>query len=254
MYSHVGLNQNAQKKTYSQPYTFFKADYHPIFPLTIYQTWHTKRLPPKMRERVELLKRQNPRFEHRLFDDADCRAFIRDHFRPDVLDAYDALIPGAYKADLWRCCVLYIHGGIYLDIKFACVNGFRLIELTEQNHFVLDRMPPLSIYNAVMACQKGHPLLWLAIRKIVENVADRFYGSSPLEPTGPLMLGKLILQHKMNVNLDMVHYKGGGFILSKNRFVLSTEYPEYNAERGSTYQRLSTKRYDALWTEKNIYK
>lgn len=31
-------------------------------------------------------------------------------------EAYDALIPGAFKADLFRYCVLFIYGGVYADI------------------------------------------------------------------------------------------------------------------------------------------
>jgi len=112
---------------YNRPYTFFKPDYNPIIPLAIYQTWSTKDLPPKMRERIELLKSQHPRFTHHLYDDNDCREFIKTHFKPDVLWAYDSLVPGAYKADLWRLCILFINGGIYVDIKMCCVNGFKLI-------------------------------------------------------------------------------------------------------------------------------
>ena len=121
-------------KIYSQPYTFFKPYYNSLIPLNIFQTWITKDLPPKMRENVERLKQQNPRFTHHLFDNNDCREFIKDNFDSEVLNAYDTLIPGAYKADLWRLCVLYIHGGIYMDIKLNCINGFKLIELTEKNH------------------------------------------------------------------------------------------------------------------------
>jgi len=33
-----------------------------------------------------------------------------------VKEAYDALIPGAFKADLFRYCVLFIYGGVYADI------------------------------------------------------------------------------------------------------------------------------------------
>ena len=123
---------------YNQPYTFFKKDYKSIIPLNIYQTCATKDLTQKMRERLELLKHQNPRFNHHLFDDNDCREFIKTHFKPDVLYAYDMLIPGAYKADLWRLCILFIKGGIYMDIKLCCINGFKLIELTEEEHFVKD--------------------------------------------------------------------------------------------------------------------
>ena len=199
-------------KIYSKPYTFFKLDYNSIIPLDIYQTWFTKDLPQKMSERVELLKAQHPRFKHHLFDDNDCREFIKNNFKSDVLEAYDSLIPGAYKADLWRLCVLFIKGGIYLDIKLICINGFRLIELTENNHFVKDR-PVNSIYNALMACQKGNMFLYKCIRQIVENVKNKYYGNTPLSPTGPNMLGSVVINHKIRVNTDMTHYEGGGYII-----------------------------------------
>ena len=199
-------NEQLKLKLYNRPYTFFKSDYKPIMPLTIYQTWYTKNLPPKMKECVELLKKQNPKFEHFLFDDEDCRNFIKTNFSNDVLNAYDNLIPGAYKADLWRLCVLYINGGIYIDIKFSCINDFKLIELTENNHFVKDRVNPLSIYNAVMACEKNYPFLLQAINKIVSNVKNKYYGSGCLWPTGPEMLGDLILKKQILLNIDLFHY------------------------------------------------
>ena len=238
---------------YTKPYNFFKQNYNSIIPLDVYQTWFTKDLPPKMSERVNLLKRQNPRFNYHLFDNDECREFIKTHFRPDVLDAYDSLIPGAYKADLWRLCVLFINGGIYMDIKFCCVNGFRLIELTENEHFVKDR-PIHSIYNALMVCKKGNMFLLKCIRQIVENVKHKFYGNSPLSPTGPEMLGAVCINNRFPLNIDIIHYDGGGYVIYNNRFIMSTEYPEYNNERTSTYNNIHTKRYDALWFEKNIYK
>ena len=245
--------KNNDFKIYNQPYTFFKPDYNSIIPRDIYQTWFTKDLPQKMRERVELLKKQNPRFNHYLYDDNDCREFIKNNFKPDVLNAYDSLIPGAYKADLWRLCILFINGGIYLDIKLICVNGFRLIELTENNHFVKDR-PINTIFNTLMVSQKGNIFLYKAIRQIVENVNNKYYGNTPLSPTGPEMLGSVIINNKLVVNVDMTHYEGGGYIIYKNRFVISTEYPEYNNERTNSYNSINTKRYDKLWENRNIYK
>ena len=239
----------------TRPYRHLKPHYCPVIPLHIYQTWSTKNLKPAMLQRVEELKAQNPAFGHHLYDDADCREFIKEHFKPDVLDAYDKLIPGAYKADLWRLCVLFINGGIYMDIKLACINGFKLIELTEAEHLVLDRLPPLSIYNALMVARPGNPLLYQAIRRIVSNVQNRFYGSNALEPTGPLMLGNLVLSmaNSQIVNIDIKHYKNGGYLIYKNQFVISTEYPEYNSERLTTYNSKATKRYDLLWNEHRIY-
>ena len=222
-------------------------------PANIFQTWHTKQLPLIMFNAVNIIKKNNPRFKHYLFDDNDCREFIKNNFDKTILNAYDSLIPGAYKADLWRYCVLYIHGGIYLDIKLTCVNGFKLIELTEAEHFVKDRHPPLTIYNAIMICQKGNPFLWKAIYRIAINVHAKFYGKDPLEPTGPGMLGKIILKNKLSVNIDLYHYEGGGYVIYKNRFVFSTEYPEYNKERTQIYTAINKKRYDVMWNERNIY-
>jgi mannosyltransferase OCH1-like enzyme len=246
------IQRQMQKRFYQKPY-ILKSNYNSVIPLKIYQTWWTKNLPPAMRERVELLKQQNPRFEHFLFDDSDCRNFIKEHFNPDVLYAYDNLVPGAYKADLWRYCVLYINGGIYMDIKLICVNGFKLIELTEQEHFVKDRLGPLTIYNALMVCKPGNPFLLDAIHRVVKNVKSRYYGFDSLAPTGPRMLGSIIMEKKLNLNIDMNHFMDGGFVIYKNRFVISTEYPEYNAERLHANNTIKTKRYDALWSERRIY-
>jgi mannosyltransferase OCH1-like enzyme len=239
-------------KTLAIPYPI-KTNYSTIIPANIFQTWYTKKLPPLMAQTIFEIKRLNPKFNHYLFDDNDCREFIKTHFKPDVLNAYDRLIPGAYKADLWRLCILFIKGGIYLDIKLACINGFKLIELTEEEHFVKDR-PSNSIYNALMACLPGNIFLFKCIIQIVENVKNNFYGECPLSPTGPKMIGSVIVNNKLGANIDMIHYEGGGYIIYKNRFVISTEYPEYENERKSQYNIKNTKRYDKLWENKTIYK
>jgi hypothetical protein len=78
-------------------------------------------LPPKMYECVVsnlIHNRVGVDCIHYLYNDADCRAFIRSEFPPDVVAAYDRLIPTAFKADLWRYCVLYKYGGVYLDVKY----------------------------------------------------------------------------------------------------------------------------------------
>jgi mannosyltransferase OCH1-like enzyme len=250
---HQNNVENIKLILYNQPYTFFKSYYNSIIPLKIYQTWYTKDLPPKMKENVELLKQQNPRFEHHLFDDNDCREFIKTNFEEFVLNAYDGLIPGAYKADLWRYCVLYINGGIYMDIKLSCINGFKLIELTENEHYARDRIPPLTIYNAIMVCKAGNPFLWKAIYRIVINVSNKYYGNSSLDPTGPEMLGKIILRNNIPLNIDLKHYLGEGYVIYKNIFVFSTIYSTYNEERAKMNNSINKQRYTIMWDNKNIY-
>jgi mannosyltransferase OCH1-like enzyme len=237
----------------NRPYTYLKPYYNPIIPLKVYMTWHTKDLPVKMQENVNKLKEINPRFEVIIFDDNDCYNFIKTNFDESVLNAFTNLVPGAYKADLWRLCVLYINGGYYLDIKMNCINGFKLIELSEKEHLVSD-IPPYHIYNAIMICKQGNPFLLKCIEEIVNNVKTGFYGRSPLDPTGPGLIGNVALKYGFNNYLsnvtDMKLSKYGNFIVYKGIAVIQG-YGEYLAER---IQFKKTDYYTDIWYRKQIYK
>lgn len=209
-----------------------------VIPLNIFHTWHTKKLPPLMQANIDFVKKENPEFTHYLFDDKDCRDFIEEHFDADVVDAYDRLNPGAYKADLWRYCALWVHGGVYMDVKLRPINNFHFIELMDRESFTLDRTVALSysesdieskevalvsdlpnyldkisklgkkmdfwkssntgLYNALMICKPKNTVLYDCIREIVRNVDNRVYGLNELCPTGPVLLGKLYFKGDMN--------------------------------------------------------
>jgi mannosyltransferase OCH1-like enzyme len=228
-----------------------KENYNPIVPLNIFQTWHTKKLPPLMKNAVNKIKINHPRFTHHLFDDNDCYEFIKNNFDSQIVDAFEKLIPGAYKADLWRYCVLYKLGGIYLDIKYEPVNNFELICLTEQEHWVLD-MDGEGIYNALIVSKPGNPILLRAINEIVNNVNIKFYGASALSPTGPLLLSKYFtkeekksfkLRHDVSMTFDNRFIFFNGYIILK-------QYNGYLNEHGCNKKTLH---YSELWTKKHIY-
>ena len=232
-------------------------------PLDIYQTWKTKNLPPKMRQCINRLRKSNPEFTHYLYDDNDCRKFIGTYFTNDVLDAYDTLIPGAYKADLWRYCVLYINGGIYLDIKFYTVHPFKLIEFVDKEYFVKDyKKSGHGIYNAFMVCKKGNDKLRECINHIVYNVKNRYYTSSVLAITGPLLLRQFFSRSefdnlelylddkKSNCNKSInccpytycIYYKGNPILSIYNEYRNITEIGTNNQPS-----------YGKLWDDRKIY-
>jgi mannosyltransferase OCH1-like enzyme len=227
----------------------------PIIPLNIYQTWSTKQLPPNMANCVANMKKTNPEFKHQLFDDEDCRKFIQSNFDASVLTAFDKLIPGAYKADLWRCCILYKTGGIYVDIKFECTNGFKFIQLVDKEYLVLERSGfwkpgKHGIYNGVMICKKGSPILLDTINKIVKNVDAETYEYNPFYPTGPGLLGELYFNSNNNKYDDFELFYRHPNIVYKNTFVLMP-YKEYREEQK---QHQTTNHYMEMWYNKNIYK
>jgi len=228
-------------------------------PLNLFQTWHTKDLPPAMKQCVELLKSQNPEFTHYLFDDNDCREFIAENFDYCVVDAFDRLIPGAYKADLWRYCVLYIRGGVYLDIKYQFSDGFKLIELTDKEYFVRDRPGYIvekkdgcGIYNAFMVCYPGNKILLKCIYEIVGRVKYNYYGRCCLYPTGPGLLSNFFSDNEMDsigLNFDVI--VGIDTILYGKTRILLQSYPNYRSEQTCFS---SVKHYSVLYKERTIYK
>ncbi len=233
-----------------------------VIPLNIYQTYHTKNLPLKMKECVETLKKQNPEFVHHLFDDDDCRKFIKDNYHEEVVNAYDSLIPGAYKADLWRYCILYKNGGIYMDIKYMCADNVKLIDLIDNEYYVEDRPfeDERGVYNAVMICKKGDLKLINAINLIVNNVKQKYYGKSPLYPTGPGLLGKIFTDDEYNnipfkfiADTKNVYLNESNKIINKtNNKVLFVTYPDYRKEQGLYNDKYP--HYSILWKEQKIYK
>lgn len=239
------------EKKFALPYPM-KTIYNIIIPTNIFQTWHSKILPPLMARSIFTIKKLNPRFNYFLFDDNDCRKFIKTYFKSDVLDAYDRLIPGAYKADLWRYCVLFIKGGIYLDIKYTPLNGFKFINLTERQHLVYD-INGVDIYNALMVCLPGNKLLKNAIDAIVLNVKNKFYGDSSLEPTGPKLLSKLITTDDKPV-VDLYHKELNGN--NNHKIIYFNDIPilkSYNGHTGEILKHSKKKHYSELWNSHCIY-
>ena len=210
-----------------------------IVPRRIAQTWESQPLPPGMQAAKDAIRAAAPDFEYVLMDNTERRAFIAAHFAESVVAAYDALIPGAYRADLWRYCYLYVHGGIYLDIKFIPEPGFDFRELLESEHFMLDIPTPMSdrsIQNSVIVAKPRSPYLLKAITTIVANVTNRLYGKSCQCITGPLMLSSIIPVSATSTQLCFsVDEKGKQQVTWFSKPALK-EFTEYRSQmKGPTY-------------------
>jgi hypothetical protein len=82
---------------------------------TIYMTYHSK-LPSFVTSRWLHL---NPDYRIDFSMDADCISFLQTTFGRNIAELFKYIPRGMYKADLWRLCKLYIHGGVYADIDLV---------------------------------------------------------------------------------------------------------------------------------------
>lgn len=61
----------------------------------------------------------NPDYQIEFSLDVDCVAFLKEHFNDYIANLFNTIPKGMYKADLWRLCKLYIHGGVYADVDLV---------------------------------------------------------------------------------------------------------------------------------------
>jgi mannosyltransferase OCH1-like enzyme len=220
----------------------------------IYLTWETAdidKMQPKMKESINLLKKINSDCNFYIFDKDDRVNFIKKYFMKEVIDAYNSLIPGAYKADLWRYCILYKFGGIYQDIKFQPVNGFKYSELLLNNmeYYVRDRdIGGSGIANGMLICKPRNQIMLKCINKIIDNTKKKYYGESALEPTGPLLMKNFFSTKEIN-DLEMYFNIENNMetIIFKDKPILKM-YDEYRMEL-----KQFGKNYYQMWEDKEIY-
>lgn len=102
----------------------YQRDPKRLIPRIIHQTWfepinitnyvHTGRF-------VESFKQSG--WDYRFYTDDMAASFLTTHFPPQVRQAYDDMLPGAFKADLFRYCVLLIYGGLYADVDIMLASN-----------------------------------------------------------------------------------------------------------------------------------
>jgi hypothetical protein len=127
-------------------------------PKVIYQTYNLlDAVPPKV---ARNLAQYAPDYRRYLFDDDDCVAFLGAHYHPDVVKTFH-LLRGAHKADLFRYALLYVKGGVYLDIKTELVRPLNTVfnhtADRRVTYTVIDYLNA-TIYQGMLASPKGNPL------------------------------------------------------------------------------------------------
>lgn len=167
-------------------------------PKCMMQTWGHKQLSPQFQEVVDTWKKYNPEYQFALLDDNDSEEFIQKHFEQDVINAYQRIIPGAYKADLFRCCYLWVNGGAYADIDTLCMGklddflipGADLVVPVDLNCGPNEGTH--NLFNTFIAAVPRHPVMMICIQKIVYNVKNNIVPSSKLDFSGPGVLGRSV--------------------------------------------------------------
>ena len=168
-------------RTYSVRPPQYRKEPERLVPKIIHQTWFepvTKDKYPNMSRLIESWKKSG--WEYYFYDDDTAGDFLGTHFPPEIKEAYESITPGAFKADLFRYCVLLIRGGIYADMDVLLQTN-----LDEAIANDVGFMTPLDkpgddighrscLWNGLIASAPGHPFLARTIEIVVNNIRNRF--------------------------------------------------------------------------------
>jgi mannosyltransferase OCH1-like enzyme len=207
------------------------------------------------------------------FNDIDTDNYMKTQDK-SVQDSYKRLLPGAFKADLFRLCILYEKGGLYVDCETTpYISIKKMMEkciIKENNHFFVSILDcPESgggVHNGFIYCSPKHPFIKKYIEIIIKNVSKKIYTNSPLGITGPLCFNKAInklLNNKYNHKFKegMNEYGDLSFYLYKlvygpfqyvytnNKIIMSKKH----CLLSYCLNKLKSNSYSRLWSDKKVY-
>lgn len=133
----------------------------------------------------------DPNFEYHRFNVQSADTFIEEHFDARILAAYRKCGVPAMQSDFFRYCILYVYGGVYVDV--ATENGAALSPLLEKERrgILLQRVPKKILPNGFMYFRaKNDRLLSAVIDQAVLNIENRL-SNNVWQVTGPGILSQM---------------------------------------------------------------
>jgi len=220
-------------------------------------------LSPFLQYATSTIDQHFPSAVHTIYNKETLRQFIVDNYCPDVVEAYDMLRPYSYKADLGRFCLLNKLGGWYFDIAIRCVNA---VEMGERIEFLAFRDIQRFSYTSwacattVLYSKPNNLALQTAIEMIVNNCKNKYYGITPLCPTGPTLLGAALASNGGNVNFIYGDYleltpthqqKNRAFVLPDGT-IMAWSKPASGGDLTEMGAK-GVNNYNELWAARQIY-
>lgn len=201
---------------------------------------------------------KTPGVRHKLWTNEEIVSFLENHYPPRVLNAYNKLIPPAYKCDLARVAIINFFGGWYSDIGTTILD--RQMLFTDSDYILFnDSDDPefvslianRSSVNCGLFYSKGRSS-WLEtiINTIVDNVENDFYGDSPWDVTGPIVFADAAISNNLKIAGEVLMNNSG-----KNEYWIDgLKVAKYKDRDDQTKYFESPKiSYIALWRNRAIY-
>jgi hypothetical protein len=156
-------------------------------------------------EIIDRIRHNNPDWTVIIWTDNECHEFMKQHFSHNYSD-WISLKPKLKQWDAIRPCILWTHGGIYLDHDVDCNNGVKFDDWIHVDTKLLLRAPVThsrnKIGNHFMGSTPHHPLWKLYLSNIWRETNLNY---SVVRHTGPLQLYNTFQEYVANNDNKLVN-------------------------------------------------
>tara|TARA_B100000579_G_C22670088_1_gene775202 strand:- start:177 stop:932 length:756 start_codon:yes stop_codon:yes gene_type:complete len=188
---------------------------------------NTKPLPQSIQDAIYTVKQNFPNSKYRLYNKDELIELIKKHFNEDTYKSFMKLKPYSYKADLAKFCITYLKGGWYVDISIKILAQLSIkvepdfIGFEDKGDgFGKPYYLPYAIGASLFYGTPKNIIFEKAIELIIDNCRKENYGSTPICPTGPGVLGRAL----GSVGLKRSSIMGHFMPLTPNHALMNRSY------------------------------
>ena len=247
-------------------------------PKILHRIWECGEIPGRYESPIESWSKDTTDVVVFLWTEFLRREFVSEFLGPEKLFLYKRLIPGAYRADLFKYVVMYFIGGVYSDLDSYLMQDLTAFEnLAAGITMAIDVNPVRLLPGALLMAPPKQQLFVCAMGEVFDHSEKRTYFGPDidrsLDISGPGVLGECV-GHILGV--DDAIFKPGIVELASISFRLlhSTIVPETGTHvvrinngtdlivlqpGGASYEPQSAEcdageHYSSLYRTKNIYR
>ena len=173
-------------------------------PRAVYQTYKMPhaQIPKGMRRAMASFQRLSPEYSHTYFDDAACTAYVaaEGHRFPGLQKAYEVMLSGAGRADLFRALLIWVEGGVYADADIILqIPLSRILRPADEGLTSYDPHMERGMLQMVLAFMPRHPMVSRLLMRAIETTLECYRSSdamdcNPVDASGPAAVKRAIYE------------------------------------------------------------
>lgn len=149
-----------------------------MIPFIIHQIWIQgyDKIPNNLKLYHDSCRIINNNFKYMFWDDKKITKLLLEHFDKEYYELYNLYTLPAQKADLARYVIIYIYGGIYLDIDIICRKNLMMF-LNYDFFFTTDVFYDLykRYLTGIIGAKQKHPIFLIIIKNMLIRKKYAYY-------------------------------------------------------------------------------